>query len=78
MVVAAPVTRAIGVTPDQAKSIVAAGRAAHPGHALREVALAEGVAGPVWPEPVTTLFASALGHQHLLLLGVSPRLPLPR
>ena len=70
------VERRIGVDDTRAAAIARAGLAGGPDSGPREVALVDGPTGATWPEPVTTLLATAIGTKgHVLLVGVSPRLP---
>jgi signal transduction histidine kinase len=72
--------REVGIDATRAEEVTAGVLEALAGEVsreLREVALDVQVTGRVWPEPVTRAVACAVGARpHVLVFGVSPRLPL--
>ena len=69
-------TYRFGITEADAATVIAVAAADAPSRELREVALVNGVPGPVWPEPVERAVAASVGHKsHTVIVGLSPRLP---
>ncbi|HEY5947437.1 MAG TPA: ATP-binding protein, partial [Kofleriaceae bacterium] len=69
------VIRHVGIDASAASRVIELVNASPPVVA-KDVALVDGPPSVVWPEPVTTAVAGALGPQHGIVVGTSPRLPL--